>query len=141
MPPAPDSHPVSRFYVEIQGVTQAVFSEVSGLQIETEVFEYREGGNNSFIWRMPGPTRIGNLTLKHGLVASGDLFTWYMQTVRGTFEPRNVSVIIYNAAGSELARWSFSGAYPVRWVGPMLSAESSLAAVETIELAHSGLTE
>jgi phage tail-like protein len=80
-----DAFAATRFYVQIEGVNHAVFTEISGLQIETEVFEYREGGNNASVHRLPGPIRVGNITLKHGLVGSAELFSWYMHVVRGKF--------------------------------------------------------
>ena len=52
-----DSYPNCRFYVEIDGMAQAVFTEVSGLQLEMEVMEYQEGGNNDFVHRLPGRTK------------------------------------------------------------------------------------
>ena len=134
-----DTFLTSRFYVQIDGVSQAVFTEVSGLQVETEVFEYNEGGNNGFTHHLPGPTRVGNLSLKRGMVGSSELFAWYMQVAQGIVKTRNLSVVVYDAGGKEMTRWNFINAYPIRWVGPILSSESSAAAVETIELAHDGL--
>lgn len=136
-----DAYAAARFYVQIEGVHHAVFTEISGLQVETEVLEFREGGNNGFIHRLPGPIRVGNVTLKHGLVGDAELFAWYMRVARGLFEPRNLSVIIYNSEGHETARWSFAKAYPVRWVGPMLTGDGDTYAVETLELAHAGLQQ
>ncbi len=134
-----DAYAATRFYVQIEGVHHAVFTEVSGLQVETEVFEYREGGNNGYVHRLPGPIRVGNITLKHGLVGSAELFSWYMRVVQGKFEPRNLSVIVYDSEGKETARWNFVKAYPIRWVGPTLHGDTNDVAVETLELAHAGI--
>jgi len=135
-----DAYVGCRFYIQIEGVTQAMFTEISGLQIETEVFEYAEGGNNGYIHRLPGPIRIGNITLKRGIAGSDELFKWYMKIIRGKKDDRrNLSVLIYDTEGHELQRWDFIKAYPVRWVGPTLDANNSLVAIETFELAHEGL--
>src|SRR4029079_8650692 len=67
------THTSNRFYVMIDGTAQAIFTEVSGLQIETEVQEYAEGGNNGFVHRLPGRTRVGNITLKRGITGSEQL--------------------------------------------------------------------
>ncbi|HNP73716.1 MAG TPA: phage tail protein [Kouleothrix sp.] len=129
-----------RFYLQIEGVSKAVFAEISGLQVETEIFEYAEGGNNGFVHRLPGPIRVGNITLKRGLAGSDELFKWYMKIVQGKLDDRrNLSVLIYNTEGEELQRWNFIKAYPVRWVGPSLDANNSSVAIETFELAHAGL--
>jgi phage tail-like protein len=129
-----------RFYLQIEGINKAVFAEISGLQVETEVFEYAEGGNNGYIHRLPGPIRIGNITLKRGLAGSDELFKWYLRIINGKLDERhNLSVLIYSPSGEELQRWNFIKAYPVRWVGPTLDANNSMVAIETFELAHAGL--
>jgi len=112
---------------------------VSGLQVEMEVFEYAEGGNNNFVHRLPGRTKVSNLTLKRGMTGSNDFFKWYAEVASGTIKRRNVSVIRYDVRGTELTRWSFVKAYPIKWVGPQLSAAGHDAAIETLELAHEGL--
>jgi phage tail-like protein len=128
-----------RFYVKIDELTQAVFTEVSGLQVETMVQDYEEGGNNGFVHRMPGRTKVSNLTLKRGITKSNEFFKWYAQIATGTINRRNLSVIMYDTAGNELVRWNFIKAYPVKWVGPQFSADGKTMAIETLELAHDGI--
>jgi phage tail-like protein len=129
-----------RFYVDIGGATQAVFTEMSGLQVETTVLEYEEGGSNGFVHRLPGRSKVSNLTLKRGVTNSNELFKWYVEILNGKISRRNVSVKMYDSEGGLLAQWSFANAYPVKWIGPQLSAEGKVAAIETLELAHDGLT-
>jgi phage tail-like protein len=128
-----------RFYVKIDGMTTAVFTEMSGLQVETVVTEYEEGGNNGFVHRLPGRTKVGNLTLKRGIVASNEFFNWYSEILEGKLKYRHVDVLVYDAQGKELAKWSFANAFPVKWIGPQLAADGKNAAIETLELAHEGL--
>jgi phage tail-like protein len=134
-----DAQPVHRFYLQIDGVNLAIFTEISGLQVETDTFEYIEGGNNGFVHKLPGQTRVGNLTFKRGLVATNELFNWYLQVAAGKIERRNLSVIIYTYGGEEMRRWNFFSAYPVRWVGPSLNADATDAAIESVEIAHAGM--
>lgn len=134
-----EAYPNCRFYVEVGGIPQAVFAEVSGLQVEMEVTEYAEGGINSFVHRLPGRTKVSNITLKRGMTASNDFFKWYMQGLRGKVDRRNISVVMYDTAGNELLRWNFIEAYPVKWIGPQMSGGGNAVAVETLELAHNGL--
>jgi len=135
-----DIYSSSRFYVMIDSMAQAVFTELSGLQVETEVMEYAEGGNNDFVHRLPGRTRVGNITLKRGITSSNDLFKWYMSIASGRkIDRRNISLVMYDTAGMELMRWNFLSAYPVKWVGPQFDATGNVSAVETLELAHAGL--
>jgi phage tail-like protein len=128
-----------RFYVKIDGMPTAVFSEMSGLQLETTVTDYEEGGNNGFVHRLPGRTKVGNLTLKRGIVASNEFFNWYSEILQGKLRYRHVDVVVYDTMGEQLAKWSFANAFPVKWVGPQLAADGKNAAIETLELAHEGL--
>jgi phage tail-like protein len=128
-----------RFYVKIDGMPSAVFTEMSGLQVETVVTEYEEGGNNGFVHRLPGRTKVGNVTLKRGIVASNEFFNWYAEILNGKLKFRHVDVLVFDAEGKELAKWSFANAYPVKWIGPQLAADGKNAAIETLELAHEGL--
>lgn len=134
-----EAFPTCRFYVEIGGIAQAVFTEVTGLQMETEVMEYQEGGNNGFTHRLPGRTKVSNVTLKRGMATSNDFFKWYAQIAQGQISRQNVTVVMYDVKGDELQRWSFINAYPVKWIGPQLKSSEAATAIETLELAHEGL--
>lgn len=130
-----------RFLVEIEGLVVGGFSEVSGLQAEVEVESYREGGENEYVHQLPGPTRYPqNLILRRGLTELDTLWAWHQDVRRGVIRRRNGSIVLLDAAGGEAWRWSFVGAYPVRWTGPELRAGASEVAVETLELVHRGLT-
>ena len=134
------AHAACRFYVEVgakEGAIQAVFSEVSGLQVEMQVTEYEEGGINTFIHKMPGRLKVGNVTLKHGLTKSNDFMRW---CVAPNIERRNITVVMYDSYGKAVVRWNFAGAFPVKWTGPQFSADSTAMAIESIEFAHRGVS-
>ncbi|GAA5514961.1 hypothetical protein Dcar01_03725 [Deinococcus carri] len=133
-----------RYYVKINGVENAVFSEVSGLQMETELFEYAEGGNNEFIHRLPGLTKVGNVTLKRGISVDNELFRWYLRIAQGIMDLRTVTIAVYgtqqrNYPVQPVVRWELLKAFPCKWSGPQLAANGETVAVETIELAHMGV--
>ncbi|ODA40663.1 phage tail protein [Desulfosporosinus sp. BG] len=128
-----------KFLVEINGMVVAGFSEVYGLQAETETEEYREGGVNHFVLKLPKVTSYPNLTLKRGLTDSDALYKWYRDVAVGSIVRKQVSVVVLDHSGNEVRRWNFSQAYPVKWTGPELSADSSAIAVEVVELVHKGL--
>jgi len=134
------AQPACRFYVEIEGITQAVFTEVGGLGVEVVTEDVEEGGNNAFVHRLPGRCKVGNLTLKRGLTKSNDFLKWNLKIAQGEIKPRNLSVIVYNVDGTESMRWTFLNAYPVKWTGPQLKADDTGSAVESLELAHDGFT-
>lgn len=129
------------FLVEIEGLVVGGFSEVSGLQVEIEVQEYREGGMNEYIHKLAGPTRYpSNLVLKRGLTDAA-LWIWHQEGRKGAIRRRNGSIVLLDSAGVEKWRWNFLGAYPVRWLGPDLRGGSNEVAVETLELVHHGLSK
>lgn len=130
------------FAVEIEGLVAGGFSEVSGLQVEIEVHEYREGGMNQFIHKRAGPAKYpSNLVLKKGMTDVRTLWNWYWDVVHGKVQRRNLSVLLMDRAGQEKRRWNFEQAYPVKWSGPDLKANSSELAVESLELVHRGLSK
>lgn len=134
-----DGYANHRFYVEIDSKKQAVFTEVSGLQIEMVVQEYEEGGNNSYVHRLPGRAKVSNLTLKRGITKANEFFKWQLELVSGKITRRSISVVLYDAKGVQVIRWEFLNAYPVKWVGPQFSADGHVVAIETLELAHDGM--
>jgi phage tail-like protein len=126
------------FYVEIPGLTIA-FKEVSGLQIETEVFEYREGGANDFIHRLPGPTKSGNIILKRGIAPTQEFMQWYEKILSGNIERYDVLIKMYELNGNSVTKWKINKAWPCKWSGPSFVAGDNVVAVESLELAHAGL--
>ncbi len=123
------------FRVEIEGIMVAGFSEVSGLRLETETETYEEGGVNNFVHILPKRTKHQNIILKHGITDRHDMWAWYQNVVSGTFERRNGSIILMDNYKDKW-RWDFFQAYPVKWTGPELKADSNTVAFETIELVH-----
>ena len=138
-----------RFLVEIQGLIVGGFSEVSGLQAETKLEEIREGGVNDYVHKLPKITEYPNITLKRGITDSDVLWKWHQDVVNGIFEKiengevkrtrKTVYIILQDSEGNEKWRWHLIDAYPVKWQGPDLKADSSTVAVETLELAHNGI--
>lgn len=129
------------FLVEIEGLVTAGFREVTGLQAEVEVHDYREGGLNSYIHRLAGPARYpSHLLLRHGLTADPSLWLWHQDVQRGIINRRNISIILLDNARVPLQYWHLERAYPVRWAGPELRADTSAVAVESVEFVHCGFT-
>ncbi len=128
-----------RFRIEIGNITCAQMSEVTGLQAETEFETIEEGGVNDFVYKLPKRTKYPNLTLKRGITDADQMWEWYQDVVNGKFERKNGSIILMDSAGNDVWRWEFKDAYPVKWTGPELRADSNTIAFETVELAHNGL--
>jgi phage tail-like protein len=134
-----DPFPGYNFAVEIEGLVAAGFSEVSGLNLEIEVQEYREGGLNEFVHKRAGPAKYPNLVLKRGVTVTHELWDWYWDVTQGTIQRKNLSVVLMDSSGEERVRWNFEQAYPVKWTGPDLRANVNELAVESLEFAHKGL--
>ena len=130
------------FLVELEGLIVGGFTEVSGLQIETEVQEYREGGLNGFVHKLAGPTRYPtNLTLRHGLTGVDGLWAWHQAVASGDVVRKNGTIYLLGRDRLPVTWWNFVGAYPVRWTGPDLRAEGNSVAVESVELVHQGIVK
>jgi phage tail-like protein len=128
-----------KFRVEIDSLIVGGFSEVSGLQVETETEDRREGGVNDFVHKLPKGSKQANITLKRGITESAALWNWQQDVVKGKVKRKNVRIILLDAQENEKWYWTFENAYPVKWQGPDFKADSSTTAIETLELVHHGL--
>ena len=129
------------FLVEIDGIAQASFTECSGLSTTTEVIEHRQGGDNVRVRKLPGKTSYSDISLKWGLTDSTELWDWRQQITDGNVVRKNGSIVVFDLANStEVARWNFVRAWPTKWEGPSFSAKGNDIAIDTLVLAHEGLT-
>lgn len=135
-----DPYQAGSFVIEVQGLIVGGFSECSGLQIETEFHDYREGGVNEYVHRFAGPTKYPPLVLKHGLTAIDGLWAWHQDVMERKIERRNGAIFLLNKQQLPVLWWEFKEAIPVKWTGPDLRADSAAVAFESVELSHRGLT-
>lgn len=139
-----DLYTTYRFWVEIDQIAEAAFSECTGLQVELEIFEWEEGGENGYRHRLPARAKLSNIVLKRG-IASLDLWRWFADTLPADgravrVQRRGLAIVLCGYAGMPEVRWNIKDALPIKWVGPSLKTGSGEVAVETVELAHHGLT-
>jgi phage tail-like protein len=128
-----------RFEIKLDDLAVGGFSDCAGLQLETEVQDYAEGGLNSHLLKFPSRSKQSNLILKRGVV-DRHLWDWYYGLTQGEIRLRSGSILVRDAAGEQiLMEWQFRRAFPCKWVGPELNAAQSNVAVETFELCHQGL--
>jgi phage tail-like protein len=149
VPPAPPPPPTAattkdvhlglRFWIQLGQVEIAGFRECSPLIIETETFPYPEGGLNTYIHQLPVRTKYTNITLKRGMDDTQTLYQWYVKAAAGQIQRQNISIIIYDSLQNVKAQWDLQNAFPCKWTGPDLKAESGAIAVESVEIAHEGL--
>lgn len=128
------------FLVEIDGIAQAQFSECSGLDSTVESIDYREGGENTTVRKLPGKTTFSDITLKWGVTDSTELWDWHYQAVQGNLQRKTGSIVLFDLANStEVARWNFVNGWPTKWEGPSMNATGSEVAIETLTIAHEGI--
>src|SRR5690242_9309060 len=135
MPPN-DPYRNFNFLVEIDGITQAGFSECSGFGASNDPIEYREGGENTTVRKLPGVTKYPNIVLKWGLTDSRELYDWFRDITQGKIARKNGSVILLDVDGTEKVRWNFVRGWPTKWDGPDFNAKGTDVAIETLEIAH-----
>jgi phage tail-like protein len=136
---AKDPHLGLRFWIQLGQVEIAGFRECSPLIIETEVEEYKEGGLNTYYHKLPTRMKYTNITLKRGMDETRSLYDWYVKSASGQIQRQNISIVIYDSEQNRQQQWDLKNAYPCKWTGPDLKAESGAIAVETLEITHEGL--
>lgn len=127
------------FLVELDNVARAHFQEASGFDSTIDVTEYREGGENTTVRKLPTLTKYSNITLKWGLTGDRELYDWHRDAVNGDVVRKNGSIVALDRKGEEVARWNFFNAWPTKWDGPDFNSTSNEVAVEMLELAHEGI--
>ncbi len=136
-----DPYRVYKFKVEIDGITRGGFREASGLDSTQDPIEYREGTDGLHAKKLPGLNKSSNISLKWGITDDAQLWEWRKKSIDGTVERKNGSIVLYNDAGEEKIRWNFIEGWPTKWTGPSFNATGNEVAIETLEIAHEGLTK
>lgn len=131
--------PVFHFSVDWGG-TKFAFSEVTGLNIEAQVIEYRDGLSPEFsTLKMPGLVKYGNITMKRGVVpADNEFYDWYNETKMNQPQRRDIIISLLNEDHDPVMTWKVKGAWPTKVTSPDMKANGNEVAIETIEIAHNG---
>ena len=133
-------HGKFNYKVEIDGLEAGGFSEVTGFDASIDVIEYREGDMTQTPLKIPGLKKYGNITLKQGLVDSMVLYEWMTEGLEGDVERKPLTITLLDIAGSPAASWQIINAWPVKYTAPDFNATSSEVAIESLEIAHEGMT-
>jgi phage tail-like protein len=128
-----------RFRLEIDGINEAHFSEVSGFDTTTDAIDYREGDDPTHVRKLPGLTKYGNVTLKRGITDSIDLYNWYKDVVAGKIRRVKVAIVVLDEEGKDKARFEITEAWPSKYDPMDLSAKGNDVAIETMELVNEGV--
>ena len=141
MPTGARNDPFSafNFLVEVDGVIAAGFSEVSGLDTETDMIEYRNGDETITVRKLPGLRKYPNIVLKRGFTNNKLLWDWRKKVMDGKTQRQSGSVVLLNEAREEALRWNFRDGWPSKLQGPALNAKQNEVAIETLEICHEGI--
>lgn len=119
----------------------AAFQEVSGINIEMDLMDHKEGGNNNFVWKLPKPPKYDRLKLSRGVMLRSSVFRDWCQTclinnydLSNPIVLKNVTVMLLDPEGRPAMKWTFYNAYPVKWSLSDLDAIKNQILVETVEL-------
>lgn len=131
-----------RFSVVLDGLpAPLLFSGCSGLDAEYEAFEWKEGGNNAGVLRLPGPLSYTNVRLTRPVDKDSTVLReWFCR--QALMPTRGHAVIeLYDGNGDPVTVWRLSGAWPVKYAGPTMATNGEsgeTVAVESLELSHQG---
>lgn len=137
-----DYYPPWGFYYQVkfgdsQNKNDVRFQTVSGLSVEYDMEEYKEGGENRFVHKLPVRTKYADLVLKRGMLTDSEVIKWFLKAFRDReFEPKEVSIILMNEKSEPLRTWSVSHAIPRKWLVSDLNANENSVVIETMELSY-----
>lgn len=137
-----DTYPLPKFHFQVTwGGARLGFTEVTGLTMETEVIEYREGSMlNYHKVKMPGMQKFGNITLKRGTFkGDNNFYEWWSTVALNTIERRDVTISLLNQEHQTIISWEVTQAWPTKVQPGDLKADGNEVLIESLELAHEGV--
>ena len=143
--PARGTDPLVGFHfaLDVSGAVSGFFTEISGLGSETEIIEHKPVNQTGvdFIQKIPGRLKWTEITLKRGVTAEMDMWKWRKLVEDGniTDARKNGSIIMYDEALKEIARWNFVNGWPSKISGPQMQADSNAYGIEELTIVHEGI--
>ena len=131
--------PKFRFEVDLgPSMTKIAFQEVSGMDVENQVIEYRNSNSKLFsTMKMPGIVKYGNVTMKRGVFVNDNTFwTWHQQISMNTVKRVPVIIRLLDEAGAVTMQWTLNNAWPTKITSTDLKSDGNEVAIDTIEIAH-----
>jgi phage tail-like protein len=120
-----------------QNRNDARFQSVSGLSVEYDMEEYREGGENRFTHKLPVRTKYADLVLKRGMLTDSEVIRWFLAAFRDReFSAKDIDVILMNEKSEPLRAWNVAHAIPKKWNISDLNAGENSVVIETMELSY-----
>ncbi len=114
-----------------------MFQEVSGLNVDVEMEEIKEGGENRFVHQLPTRTKYNDLVLKRGILLGSGVTEWIRSGIEDfDYQPINVLVSLLNAQHLPLNSWYVVNAIPKKWETSSFNAMNGEVVVETLTLGY-----
>lgn len=135
--------PKFRFEVDLGTEMKSVaFQEVSGMDVENQVIEYRKSNSPLFSTeKMPGIKKYGNVTMKRGVFVNDNTFwNWHKEVSMNIVKRRTVLIKLLDEGGNVTMQWQLDNAFPTKITSTDLKSDGNEVAVDTIEIAHEQLT-
>ncbi len=136
-------YPLPNFHFQVEwGGANISFMEATGLNFETQVIEYRDGASPQYsTQKIPGQQKYSNVTLKQAVFPNDIAFyTWWNTVALNTVERRTVTISLLGPDHQPIIFWTLNNAWPVKVSVPDLKSSANEIAVQSIELAHDGLS-
>jgi len=128
-----------RFRVRIDGENDlGSWSKCDGLSVEYELKEYMEGGENTFVHKIPGRVKYQNIRLTRLINRDSAKVATWVTSLQASVKRQTAEIAALDTKGDTIATWTLEGVYPLKWTGPSFDVGSNAAATETLELAHNG---
>src|ERR1700752_326847 len=115
-----DIHPgqALRFRVRIDGEQDpGDWSKCDGLSMEYEVKEYQEGGEKSYVHKIPGRLKDQNIKLTRVLNKESAKVAVWLSSLQATVKRQTAEIAALDSTGGTIARWNLNGVYPAKWTG------------------------
>lgn len=147
---AKGEYPIPKFHFRVEWGNdfRVGFTEVSGLDFETEVIEYREGSSKRYVkTKQAGLQKFSNITLKRGTFEGDfDYYKEWRKTVffqegnkTGSMYRKTVTIKLLNENHEPIITWKLLNAWASKIQSTDLKADANEVAIETMELVHEGL--
>jgi phage tail-like protein len=135
--------PIPKFRFKVQwDDVEVAFQEVSGLDIEAQPIEYRHGNSPGYsVLKMPGLKKYSDVTMKKGVFKGDNKFwDWFNQINMNTIARKSVTITLLTEGDTVAMVWKLTNAFPTKITSTDLKSQGNEAAIETIVIAHEGLT-
>ena len=137
--------PMPRFRFEVDlgdGLTGIAFQEVSGMDVENQIIEYRKSNSPLFsVEKMPGIAKYGNITMKRGVFVNDNLFRkWYQEIKMNSIKRRTIVIKLLDESGQVTMQWQLANAWPTKITSTDLKGDGNEVAIDTLEISHEQIT-